>query len=168
REGISGSEEAARTFAGATGVRGGDPLQRVLVVDVGGGSTEFVLGAGSSAQQAVSTDMGCVRFTERHMRSDPPTGAERSAAACETLSILDEVAQQVALHETQAVIGVAGTVNTVTAHALKLQEYDAAAVHGTELEVPTLQQSVKQLVSASRQQRSAMPFMHPGRVDVIG
>src|SRR5699024_44248 len=71
-------------------------------------------------------------------------------------------------HETQTVIGVAGTVTTVTAHALQLEDYDAEVIHGAELDLDTVQQSVEDLVSARREQRAAMPFMHPGRVDVIG
>ena len=165
---IRGSEEAGLSFAGAASVIDWDPQQKVLVVDLGGGSTEFVLGTGATAQHAISTDMGCVRFTERHMRSDPPAETELSMTDFETLSILEDVAQVIPLHETQTVIGVAGTVTTVTAHALKLEDYDAEAIHGTELDLDTIQQSVEQLVSARRDQRAAMPFMHPGRVDVIG
>lgn len=165
---IRGSEEAGLSFAGAASVIDWDPQQKVLVVDLGGGSTEFVLGSGSSAQHAISTDMGCVRFTERHMRSDPPQETERSMTEFETLSILEDVAEVIPLHRTQTVIGVAGTVTTVTAHALKLEDYDAEAIHGAELDLDTVQQSVEDLVSARREQRAVMPFMHPGRVDVIG
>lgn len=165
---IDGSEEAALSFAGAASVVDWDPKQSVLVVDLGGGSTEFVLGAGSSAQHAASADMGCVRFTERHMRSDPPTETERSAAESQTLTILEDLAKVIPLHQAQTVIGVAGTVNTVAAHALQLQDYDAGAIHGAELGLDAVRQSVDELVGARREQRAAMPFMHPGRVDVIG
>ena len=165
---IRGSEEAGLSFAGAASVLDWDPHKKILVVDLGGGSTEFVLGAGASAEHAISTDMGCVRFTERHMHTDPPAETERSMAAFETLSILEDVAQVIPLHETEAVIGVAGTVTTVTAHALKLEDYDAEAIHGAELPLDAIHQSVEQLVNATGDQRTAMPFMHPGRVDVIG
>lgn len=165
---IRGSEEAGLSFAGAASVLNWDPQKKVLVVDLGGGSTEFVLGAGATAEHAISTDMGCVRFAERHMRSDPPAETERSMAAFETLSFLEDVAQVIPLHETQAVIGVAGTVTTVTAHALGLEDYDAEAIHGAELPLDTIHQSVEQLVSSTAEQRAAMGFMHPGRVDVIG
>lgn len=165
---IRGSEEAGLSFAGAASVLDWDPTKKVLVVDLGGGSTEFVLGSGAQAEHAISTDMGCVRFTERHMRTDPPTDTERSMAAFETLSFLEDVAQVIPLHQAEAVIGVAGTVTTVTAHGLKLEDYDADAIHGAELPLDTIHQSVEQLVSSTAEQRAAMGFMHPGRVDVIG
>ncbi|WP_300342301.1 Ppx/GppA phosphatase family protein [Nesterenkonia sp.] len=165
---IRGSEEAGLSFAGAASVLDWDPEKKVLVVDLGGGSTEFVLGTPQAAEHAISTDMGCVRFTERHMRSDPPQETECSMAAFETLSFLEDVSQVMPLHETETVIGVAGTVTTVAAHALGLEDYDAEAIHGAELDLDTIQQSVDQLVNSTREQRAAMPFMHPGRVDVIG
>ncbi|GFZ92232.1 Ppx/GppA phosphatase family protein [Nesterenkonia alkaliphila] len=165
---IRGSEEAGLSFAGAASVLNWDAARKVLVVDLGGGSTEFVLGTSAGAEHAISTDMGCVRFTERHMRSDPPTETECSMAAFETLSFLENVAEVMPLHETEAVVGVAGTVTTVTAHALKLEDYDAETINGAELSLDAVHQSVDQLVHSTRAQRAAMPFMHPGRVDVIG
>ncbi|NDK31056.1 Ppx/GppA family phosphatase [Nesterenkonia sp. Hz 6-5] len=165
---IRGSEEAGFSFSGAASVLDWDSERKVLVVDLGGGSTEFVLGTCNGAEHAISTDMGCVRFTERHMRTDPPTETECSMAVFETLSFLENVAQVMPLHETETVIGVAGTVTTVTAHALKLEDYDAETIHGAELSLDAIHQSVEQLVHSTRDQRAAMPFMHPGRVDVIG
>lgn len=165
---IRGSEEAGLSFAGAISLLDWNPDRTVLVVDLGGGSTEFVLGTCEGAEHAISTDMGCVRFTERHLHSDPPKETECSMANFETLSFLEDVAQVMPLHQTQTVIGVAGTVTTVTAHALALEDYDAETIHGAELSLDTVHQSVDQLVAATRDQRAAMPFMHPGRVDVIG
>jgi exopolyphosphatase / guanosine-5'-triphosphate,3'-diphosphate pyrophosphatase len=165
---IRGSEEAGLSFSGAASVLDWDSTRKVLVVDLGGGSTEFVMGTCAGAEHAISTDMGCVRFTERHMRTDPPGETECSMATFETLTFLENVAQVMPLHETETVIGVAGTVTTVTAHALKLEDYDAETIHGAELSLDAVQQSVEQLVHSTRDQRAAMPFMHPGRVDVIG
>lgn len=165
---IRGSEEAGLSFAGAASVVEWEPEKKVLVVDLGGGSTEFVLGTRHGVEHAISTDMGCVRFTERHMRSDPPQETECSMAAFETLSFLENVSQVIPLHEAEAVIGVAGTVTTVTAHGLALEDYDAEAIHGAELGLDAVHMSVDQLVHSTREQRAAMPFMHPGRVDVIG
>lgn len=165
---IRGSEEAGLSFAGAASVLSWNPEQKVLVVDLGGGSTEFVLGTRRGAEHAISTDMGCVRFTERHLATDPPGQTETSMASFETLSFLEDVAQVMPLHETETVIGVAGTVTTVTAHALKLEDYDPEAIHGAELPLDSIHQSVDSLLSSSREARAAMPFMHPGRVDVIG
>lgn len=165
---IRGSEEAGLSFAGAASVLDWDPRRTVLVVDLGGGSTEFVLGTSSGMEHAISTDMGCVRFSERHMRSDPPTETETSMASFETLSFLEDVAQVMPLHETDVVIGVAGTVTTVTAHALDLEDYDPDLIHGAEIGQDRIHQSVDQLVHSTREKRAQMPFMHPGRVDVIG
>ncbi|WP_028464096.1 Ppx/GppA phosphatase family protein [Nesterenkonia alba] len=165
---IRGSEEAGLSFSGAASLLDRDPDRTVLVVDVGGGSTEFVLGTCDGAEHAISTDMGCVRFTERHMRTDPPAETETSMATFETLSFLEDVAQVMPLHEADTVIGVAGSVTTVTAHALKLEDYDAELIHGAELPLSAIHDSVDQLVHATRAERAAMPFMHPGRVDVIG
>lgn len=165
---IRGSEEAGLSFAGAASAVDWDPDTKVLVVDLGGGSTEFVLGTRHGVEHAISTDMGCVRFTERHMRSDPPTDTECSMTAFETLSFLENVSEVMPLHETEALIGVAGTVTTVTAHALGLEDYDAEAIHGAQLGMDQLHMSVDQLVHSTRDQRAQMPFMHPGRVDVIG
>lgn len=165
---IRGSEEAGLSFAGASSLLDWDPERKVLVVDLGGGSTEFVLGTCEGMEHAISTDMGCVRFTERHMRTDPPTETECSMAVFETLSFLENVAEVMPLHETQTVIGVAGTVTTVTAHALGLEDYDAEQIHGATLSLDTVAQSAEQLIHAPRETRAAMGFMHPGRVDVIG
>ncbi|MCY1160039.1 MAG: hypothetical protein MOP51_3064 [Citricoccus sp.] len=193
---ISGDEEAALSFAGAasvldpgalTGVDApagteGSPEgpaaadgsdRTVLVVDLGGGSTEFVLGTldgpeGPQVTQAISVPMGCVRFTERHLHGDPPTPEEIAAATADIDAVLDEVEAAVPLGQAAAVVGVAGTITTVTAAALGLTEYDAAAIHGTRLDLATTTRISGQLLAASRTERAALPYMHPGRVDVIG
>jgi exopolyphosphatase/guanosine-5'-triphosphate,3'-diphosphate pyrophosphatase len=196
---ISGDEEAALSFAGAasvldpaalgTGVPGntdagtgdsdavpagaGGRERKVLVVDLGGGSTEFVLGTltgpgGPQATDAVSVPMGCVRFTERHLHGDPPTADEIAAATADIETVLDRVEAAVPLGEASAVVGVAGTITTVTAAALGLTEYDAGAIHGTRLDLATTTRISGQLLAATRAERAALPYMHPGRVDVIG
>jgi exopolyphosphatase/guanosine-5'-triphosphate,3'-diphosphate pyrophosphatase len=196
---ISGDEEAALSFAGAasvldpaaldTGVAGntdagtgdsaaapagaGGRERKVLVVDLGGGSTEFVLGTltgpgGPQATDAVSVPMGCVRFTERHLHGDPPTADEIAAATADIEAVLDGVEAAVPLGEASAVVGVAGTITTVTAAALGLTEYDAEAIHGTRLDRATTTRISGQLLRATREERAALPYMHPGRVDVIG
>ncbi|GAA1103108.1 Ppx/GppA phosphatase family protein [Nesterenkonia jeotgali] len=165
---IRGSEEAGLSFAGAASVLDWDAERKILVVDLGGGSTEFVLGTSAGVEHAISTDMGCVRFTERHMRTDPPTETETSMASFETLSFLENVSEVMPLHETEVVIGVAGTVTTVAAHALSLEDYEPDLIHGARIDLDTLHQSVDQLVHSTRDVRAHMPIMHPGRVDVIG
>lgn len=181
---VDGLEEAGLSFAGAAGAlpvelrrrlgRDQDQL-RVLVVDLGGGSTEFVLGAlsltevgQSSVIDAVSQDMGCVRFTERHLHSDPPSVAEIEHAHTDVDAVLDQVAGQLDLSSVDAVVGVAGTVTTVTAAALGLDTYDPDALHGAVVDLPTLDAAAGTLLTSTREQRASLPFMHPGRVDVIG
>ncbi|SFU03075.1 Ppx/GppA phosphatase family protein [Arthrobacter sp. ov118] len=165
---ITGDEEAALSFAGASSVlpsRGDDP---VLVVDLGGGSTEFVLGNADGVIAARSVDVGCVRMTERHLRSDPPTPEQIAAAEADVDAAISEAARTVPLERATAVVGVAGSVTTITAHALRLPEYSPAAIHGAELDLDTVQKACTELLEMTREDRAALPFMHPGRVDVIG
>ncbi|MGO4806629.1 exopolyphosphatase [Arthrobacter sp. 2MCAF15] len=165
---ITGDEEAALSFAGASSVlpsRGEDP---VLVVDLGGGSTEFVLGNADGVIAARSVDVGCVRMTERHLRSDPPTPEQIAAAEADVDAAISEAAQTVPLERATAVVGVAGSVTTITAHALGLPEYSPAAIHGTELDLDAVRKACTELLEMTREERAALPYMHPGRVDVIG
>lgn len=165
---ISGDEEAALSFAGASSVlpfRGTDP---VLVVDLGGGSTEFVLGNADGVIAARSVDVGCVRMTERHLKADPPTADQVAAATADVDAAIDEAARTVPLERATALIGVAGSVTTITAHALKLPEYSADAIHGTELGLDAVRAACTSLLDMPRDNRAALPYMHPGRVDVIG
>ncbi|WP_083956290.1 Ppx/GppA phosphatase family protein [Tersicoccus phoenicis] len=165
---ISGTDEASLSFAGALSVLDpGQPLP-ALVVDLGGGSTEFVLGDRDGVRASLSTDVGCVRMTERHLADDPPSQAQIAAAGTDIDAAIDAAAGVVPLGDTATVIGVAGTITTVTAHALGLDRYDADAIHGADLPIERLRASADALLHASRDQRAAMPFMHPGRVDVIG
>ena len=165
---ISGDEEAALSFAGASSVlpsRGKDPI---LVVDLGGGSTEFVLGDADGVIAARSVDVGCVRMTERHLKADPPSAEQIAAAEADVDAAISQAALTVPLDRATAVIGVAGSVTTVTAHALKLPEYSPAAIHGAELDLATAREACTSLLGMSREDRAALPYMHPGRVDVIG
>ena len=165
---ISGDQEAELSFAGATSVLGSSDGTHTLVVDLGGGSTEFVLGTSDGVLASRSTNMGCVRFTERHLVSDPPTEAEIAVARGDVLDMIAQVLQTVPLSTTDRLVGVAGTITTVTAHALKLREYSSEAIHGTELSVNAIDDATRSLLQMSRSERAALPFMHPGRVDVIG
>ncbi|GAA1116466.1 DUF501 domain-containing protein [Citricoccus alkalitolerans] len=170
---VTGDEEAALSFAGAASSHAA--AGPVLVVDLGGGSTEFVLGTlsgpggtGPQVTHALSVKMGCVRFTERHLRTDPPTEAEIQAAVQDIEDALDEAEASIPLGEVAAVVGVAGTVTTVTAAALGLEAYDPGVIHGTELDVDIIGDTAGRLLAATRDERAALPYMHPGRVDVIG
>lgn len=164
---ISGEEEAQLSFRGATSVVDPHRPEPYLVVDLGGGSTEFVLG-GRSVEAAVSVNMGCVRFTERHLRSDPPTDAEIAAARADIAGLIDEAAAAVPLQHTRTLIGLAGSVTTITANALGLTEYDPQRINGAVLPVEKVRRSCQDLLGATRAQRTDLGFMHPGRVDVIG
>jgi exopolyphosphatase/guanosine-5'-triphosphate,3'-diphosphate pyrophosphatase len=137
----------------------------VLVLDIGGGSTELILGT-SSPQAADSMDIGSVRLHERHLHSDPPTATE--VAAC--VADIDAHLQRCPVDPSGAatVVGVAGTVTTVAAAVLDLPAYDRDALDQAVLPVPDVLAAVDRLVALSVEQRRALPYMHPGRADVIG
>jgi exopolyphosphatase / guanosine-5'-triphosphate,3'-diphosphate pyrophosphatase len=165
---ISGDEEAALSFAGASSVLPILDGQEVLVVDLGGGSTEFVLGTAAGVTAAKSVDIGCVRLTERHLRQDPPTAVQISAAQVDVDNAIARAHQDVPLQRATAVVGVAGSITTITAHALRLPEYSPDAIHGTELPLDTVRAAAGDLLAMDRADRAVLPYMHPGRVDVIG
>jgi exopolyphosphatase/guanosine-5'-triphosphate,3'-diphosphate pyrophosphatase len=165
---VSGHEEASLSFRGATGglqAHGVDGPY--LVVDLGGGSTEFVRGT-TDVEQARSVDIGCVRMTERHLRSDPPTAGEIAAATADIDAAIDEAAATVDLAGVSALVGLAGSVTTITAHALQLRAYDPARIHLAALPVDQVVTACTDLLRMTRAERAALGFMHPGRVDVIG
>jgi exopolyphosphatase/guanosine-5'-triphosphate,3'-diphosphate pyrophosphatase len=165
---ISGNEEAALSFAGASSVLPILDGHEVLVVDLGGGSTEFVLGTGAGVTAARSVDIGCVRLTERHLRNDPPTPEQIAAAEADVDEAIALAAREVPLERATAVVGVAGSITTITAHALGLTEYSPDAIHGAELPIDTVRDASLDLLGMVRADRAALPYMHPGRVDVIG
>lgn len=164
---IGGVEEAELSFRGATGVLGAAHPGPYLVVDLGGGSTEVVLGS-TTPEAAYSMDVGCVRITERHLRSDPPAAAEVAAAEADVRAALDVAAQRVPLGRAVTLVGLAGSVTTITAHALGLPAYDPAAIDGAVLPVDDVVAACDDLLTRDRDARAALGFMHPGRVDVIG
>ncbi len=165
---ITGDEEAALSFAGAASVLEAGRAEPVLVIDLGGGSTEFVLGAGGGVTAAASVDVGCVRLTERHLHDDPPTSEQIGAAVADVDAVIDEVAKTVPLDSAATVVGVAGSVTTVTAHALGLDSYDRNAIHAAELDIDRIAGVASGLLNMPRSERADLPYMHPGRVDVIG
>jgi exopolyphosphatase/guanosine-5'-triphosphate,3'-diphosphate pyrophosphatase len=165
---VPGSEEAALSFAGATRELLADGLTGpFVVVDLGGGSTEVVRG-GSSVEAALSVDIGCVRMTERHLADDPPSSQQIAAARRDIEAALDRVAEVVPLDGASSLVGLAGTVTTITACALGLECYDADRIHRTRLPVEQVREACDRLLHATRAERAALPYMHPGRVDVIG
>lgn len=165
---ISGDEEAALSFAGASSVLPILDGEQVLVVDLGGGSTEFVLGTSDGVTAAKSVDVGCVRLTERHLQDDPPTPEQIAAAEADVDAAITLAGLDVPLQRTTAVVGVAGSITTITAHALRLPEYSPAAIHGTELSIGTITEAATDLLHMTRRERAELAYMHPGRVDVMG
>lgn len=166
---VSGDEEAALSFRGALNAAAElDPADRVLVVDLGGGSTECVLGTPREVIAARSVDVGCVRMTERHLGSNPPTEEQQARVLRDVDEAMDVVARTVPLERTTRLVGVAGTVTTVTAMALGLEHYDPERINGTVLEIPDVIRACRELTAMTREQRAALGFMHEGRVDVIG
>ena len=165
---ISGREEAHLSFVGATRELGTDTTGApYLVVDIGGGSTELVLGA-SDVRAAISVDVGCVRMTERHLHSDPPTPDEVAAATADVDAALDRAAEVVDVGSARTLVGLAGSVTTVAAMALGLPRYDSQRIHRSRLSREQVHDVAARLLAMPRSERAALPFMHPGRVDVIG
>lgn len=165
---ISGDEEARLSFLGATGdLVAAGMAGPFLVVDIGGGSTEFVRGT-RAVEAAYSVDMGCVRMTERHLRTDPPTAAERAEAVRDIEAGIDRAAQVVDLEPVRTLVGLAGSVTTITAHVLGLTDYDPTAIHLSRATPAQVQAACAELLAMPRAQRASQGYMHPGRVDVIG
>jgi exopolyphosphatase / guanosine-5'-triphosphate,3'-diphosphate pyrophosphatase len=165
---VSGDEEAALSFRGATGgLRGRGIPGPYLVVDLGGGSTEFVRGE-TAVDSARSVDVGCVRMTERHLHTDPPAEAEIAAATLDIDAAIDLAGETVDFSGVSSLVGLAGTVTTITAHALDLPAYDAERIHLTTLAPDRVTAACQDLLHMTHEQRAALGFMHPGRVDVIG
>ncbi|MGU3292030.1 Ppx/GppA phosphatase family protein [Williamsia sp. M5A3_1d] len=165
---ITGDEEARLSFAGAVGEF--DPAQGPFVVtDLGGGSTEVVLGeAGTGVSGAFSTNIGCVRLTERVLHSDPPTADEITRARDVAATELARAFAVVPVEQARTWVGVAGTMTTLAALALGLQTYDAERIHRSRIPLTDLVGVCERLVSMTRADRAALGPMHPGRVDVIG
>ncbi|HZZ45519.1 MAG TPA: Ppx/GppA phosphatase family protein [Pseudonocardia sp.] len=168
---ISGDTEARLSFTGAVGDLPEEDGPFV-VVDVGGGSTEVVVGTRSGAdvhvEAARSVDIGCVRITERCLRSDPPTERERSEARELARSVLAEAFAEVPVAGARTWVGVAGTVTTVSAVAQNLPTYDETKIHLSRLSLDEVHRVADELLSATREERARHGSMHPGRVDVIG
>ncbi|MCP3820557.1 Ppx/GppA family phosphatase [Streptomyces sp. A3M-1-3] len=171
---ITGDQEAEFSFTGATKELTGraDLAKPYLVVDIGGGSTEFVVGD-DHVRAARSVDVGCVRMTERHLVqdgvvSDPPTAGQVAAIRADIRAALDLVEETVPLGEARTLVGLAGSVTTVAAIALGLSAYDSAAIHHSRISVEQVSEITGALLASTHDERAAIPVMHPGRVDVIG
>lgn len=163
---LSGKEEARLAFAGAVRGTGGSGPEPLLVIDIGGGSTELILGTRAGGPEAAcSMDIGSVRLHERELGGDPPTAEQVAACVAAIDAALDDCPVDPA--EAAAVIGVAGTITTVAAGTLGLPAYDRDLIHGQVLEVDAVDRTVQTLVDATREERLALGYVHPGRADVI-
>lgn len=162
---ISGEEEAALSFFGATKElhQSGAPY---LVIDIGGGSTEFVFGT-EKVDFAKSQNIGCVRMSERHFSSLPPSANEIANAQRDIDEAISEAAKLVPITEAQTVIAVAGTATTVAAAALGLNEYDRYSIHLSRVTAEKTHEVAQRFLHMNRQEIAALPYMHEGRVDVI-
>ena len=136
-------------------------------MDIGGGSTELVLGS-TGVQAALSVDVGCVRLTERHLLADPPTPDQVAAAQSDVLEALERVAAVVPVAQARTAVGLAGSVTTVAAIALELPAYDTDVLHLSRISAEKIREVTERLLGMTRADRAALPVMHPGRVDVIG
>ena len=162
---IPGEEEAELSFIGATK----ELSQKegpFLVVDIGGGSTEFVYG-GEKVSAAKSVNIGCVRMSERHLNTQPPTMAQISQAIVDIDIAITQAASVVPITTAKTLVAVAGTATTVAAAALNLPEYDRHIIHLSKISAPAVHKVAGSFQSMSRDEISSLGYMHPGRVDVI-
>ena len=162
---IPGEQEAALSFIGATKElsQSDGPF---LVVDIGGGSTEFVFGS-EKVEFAKSVNIGCVRMSERHLNLQPPTMAQIAEAVIDIDLAITQAAKVVPISQAKSLVAVAGTATTVAAAALKLAEYDRYLIHLSRISAPSVHQVAAMFQSMNKDQIAALGYMHPGRVDVI-
>jgi len=164
---VTGDEEARLSFTGSVRGLPTDTRPPYLVVDIGGGSTEFVLGT-STVDSAISVDIGCVRMTERHLRDDPPTADQIRAAEEDVSEAVERALGVVSGREAGTLIGLAGSVTTVTGIALGLDRYDPVKIQHARVGYADVARVTADLLARSRAERLGYPVMHPGRADVIG
>ena len=163
---IAGTEEAALSFDGATRSLRQKHKAPFLIIDLGGGSTELVIGD-QEPTGAYSMDVGCVRMTERHTPGGNPTKSQEEAIRTDVRNALKEAGKKVDWQRAQTIVGVAGTVTTVAAHILKLKTYDPEVLHGASISAQLISQTAQDFISLTPSQRAALPYMHEGRIEVI-
>jgi len=163
---VAGTEEAALSFDGATRSLRQKHKAPFLIIDLGGGSTELVIGD-QEPTGAYSMDVGCVRMTERHTPGGNPTKAQEEAIRTDVRNALKEAGKKVDWQKAQTIVGVAGTVTTVAAHILKLKTYDPEVLHGASISAQQISQTAQDFISLTPSQRAALPYMHEGRIEVI-
>jgi len=164
---IAGDEEARLTFRGATSERAPGDATPTVVIDVGGGSTELVVGSGDAVSFHVSTQAGVVRHTERHLATDPPTATELDALAADVRSIFEQAVPAAPREAARAAIAVAGTATSLGAIDLDLECYSANSVHGHVVSVATCRSILQRLAALPESQRRAVRGLHPDRAPTI-
>ena len=162
---ITGDEEAKLSFLGATQAlsKSDGPF---LVIDIGGGSTEFVFGI-AQVEAARSVNIGCVRMSERHFKNDPPNQSEIEGARVDIRNAIALAGEVVLIKNAKTLVAVAGTATTVAAAALNLAEYDSELIHLAKISAVDTRRVSYWLLTLTRQERADLGYMHPGRVDVI-
>ncbi|SCF40555.1 Ppx/GppA phosphatase [Micromonospora carbonacea] len=166
---VTGDEEARLSFTGAVRGLPADALEPYLVIDIGGGSTEFVVGTrAGGVEAAISMDVGCVRMTERHLLGDPPGLDQIAAAQADITAAVDRALEAVPGRQAATLVGLAGSVTTVVAIAEGLTEYEPERIHHARVSYGAVAEVTADLLAKTREQRLAIPVMHPGRADVIG
>jgi len=162
---IPGEEEAELSFIGATKeLRQSD--SPFLVVDIGGGSTEFVFGS-EKVDFAKSVNIGCVRMSERHLNTQPPSMAQIAQAIVDIDIAIAQAAAVVPITTAKTLVAVAGTATTVAAAALELNDYDRQMIHLSRVSASNVHKVAASFQSMNKDQIASLGFMHPGRVDVI-
>jgi exopolyphosphatase/guanosine-5'-triphosphate,3'-diphosphate pyrophosphatase len=169
---VSGDEEARLSFTGAVRGLPASAEPPYLVVDIGGGSTEFVVGGSaegrSTVDKAISVDIGCVRMTERHLPGDPPSREQIAAAEADITVAVDRAIAAVDGTRAKTLVGLAGSVTTVVALAIGLTGYEPSRIHHTRVPYPEIAKITAGLLAQTRAERLSTAVMHPGRADVIG
>ena len=163
---IAGVEEAALSFDGATRSLRQKHSAPFLVIDLGGGSTELVIGD-KEPTGAYSMDVGCVRMTERHTPGGNPTKEQEEAIRTDVRNALKVAGTKVDWKTAKTVVGVAGTITTVAAHVLNLKTYDPDVLHGASITAEQVSQTAQDFITLTPAQRGALPYMHEGRIEVI-
>lgn len=162
---LPGDEEALLSFRGATGALCGRYPGPYLVIDIGGGSTEFVLGD-EAPTQLISTNMGCVRMAERHFHDDPPTNAQIEACFVDVRKLLRDVRKAVDVSRASTIVGLAGTITTLACLQQNLKVYDPTRTHGSTLTLADVERLFTRLAESDVTARRAM-LVEPKRAEVI-
>jgi exopolyphosphatase/guanosine-5'-triphosphate,3'-diphosphate pyrophosphatase len=162
---LDGTEEARLTYVGAYAER--PPADKTMVVDIGGGSTELVIGDGNEVGYYASLQAGTVRHTERHITHDPPLASELEELAVDVRHLIDEALQGAVLAQASFGIGVAGTPTSLAAIDQRLEPYDPDLVHGYRMSLESIQRMLSQLSAMPLVERVQVPGLHEGRAPTI-